>query len=246
MKKNVIIVVIVVLVIIGIFAFKGGSEGGLSGLIPGNDKVDVKPAPSILTASFECADGTKFTAEFPTEDEVAIKVDGALARTLSYVGPGFTFDGPGYTYVFSGEKVTVTDKATKKKVACTQPVVEGQTAVDFGDPNAKQDPVAIVKKSIIGKWQGIDGVNSIIEFTTAGKASETNANGQTTLSGNYTVFTKANAPKGFVADPHNIYIQIKGTGTNTQTVIYAVGEVESDMLILLTDKDEVRAYQKMQ
>ncbi len=246
MKKIVIIVIVIVLVIIGIFAVKGGSEGGLSSILPGGDnKVDVKPAPSILTASFECVDGTKFTAEFPTEDEVAIKVDGALARTLSYVGPGFTFDGPGFTYAFMGEKSTVTDKATKKKVACAQVVAEGQVAVDFGDPNAKQDPSAIVKKSLTGKWQGLDGVTSSIEFTAAGTATETSSAGQTVMSGKYTLFTKANAPKGFTAQENVVYIQIKTIGAGAQTVIYTVGEIEADMLILLTDKEEVRAYQKM-
>ncbi len=235
MKKIIIIAVIVVLVIIGIFASRG-SEGGLSNILPGgnDNKVDVKPAPSILTATFECTDTTKFTAEFPTEDEVAIKVDGVLARTLSYVGPGFTFDGPGYVYAFMGEKATVTDKATKKKSTCTQVVAEGQTAVDFGDPNAKQDPLAIAKKSLTGKWQGLDGLNSNIEFTAAGNAVETNSAGQTVVSGKYTVSSKAN----------NVYIQIKGTGAGAQTVMYTIGEIESDMLILLTDKDEVRAYER--
>jgi hypothetical protein len=237
MKKIVIIAAIVILVIIGIFASRG-SERGISSILPGGNenKVDVKPAQAILSATFECADATKFTAEFPTEDEVAIKTDGVLTRTLSYVGPGFTFDGPGYTYAFMGEKATVTDKATKKKSTCTQVVAEGQTAVDFGDPNAKQDPVAIVKKSLTGKWQGLDGLNSNIEFTAAGNAVETNSTGQTVVSGKFTVSTKAN----------NVYIQIKGTGAGAQTVMYTIGEIESGMLILLTDKDEVRAYQKMQ
>lgn len=245
MKKIVIIVVVIVLVVIGIFAFKGPKTDVTNG-VPGNvdrEKVDVVDAPSTMTASFECTDATKFTVEFPTEDEASIKVDGKVVRTLSYVGPGLTFDGPGYTYAFSKEGATVTDKATKKKVTCTQPA--GAEVVDFGDANAKQDATSIIKTSLTGKWKGLDAVTSSIEFTTSGTAVETDAAGQTTLSGKYTLFTKANAPKGFVAQANIVYIQIKGTGTNTQTVYYKVGEIEADMLILLTDKDEVRAYSKI-
>lgn len=192
----------------------------------------------VLSASFMCEDGsTRFEALFPNANEIQITRDGVNIRMLPLVErPGQRFEDSEYVYVFAGEEVTVTTKATQKSVICSQPVDPNNAPVNFGDQGegggTKQDVIFIVSESIVGKWKSVDDATFVREFMGGGKVRD--LYGKVVSTGTYTVFTKEKpAAVPFPLEANAIYIQLTMAGTQADTLNFKLSKTTLEELELI-------------
>ena len=168
-----------------------------------------------LSASMTCADGSHFIAEFPTANEVQIIVDGNIARTVPLVsGPGQRFENADFVYMFAGEEVNVTTKASNQTTTCTQPNDPNNAPVNFGDrgegAGAEQDATIAVKSNIVGKWQSTEDAKFTREFKGDGTVIDMYDNGSVS-NGTWVSFTSTSDKVTRVTFPLEVgvtYVQL--------------------------------------
>lgn len=186
----------------------------------------------VLSASFACADNSRFIAEFPDANSVNIIIDGTVART-----PVFTSDTAGqryedaeYAYVFAGEEVEVTNKATNAVTTCTQPFDPNLAPVNFGDRgegagSTQPDARLVASESIIGKWQSAEDAKFVREFQVGGAVRDW-YDGKVVSSGTATVFThESPITVPFPLERDVVYLQLKMTGSQVETLNFKLNRL---------------------
>ena len=193
----------------------------------------------VLSASFACADNSYFIAEFPDANSVVISVDGTMVRTVPFANDtaGQRYEDDSIAYVFAGEEVTVTDKSTNATTTCSQPQDPNLAPVNFGDAgegpgSVQQDVRLIVAESIVGKWKSTDDAKFVREFQEGGKVQDW-YDGKVVSSGTATAFTSDNAlAVSFPLERDVVYIQLKMSGSQAQTLNFKLNKLTPDELEL--------------
>ncbi len=192
----------------------------------------------ILSASFGCDDSSHFIAEFKEINKVNIIVDGVITKTLPRTdGDGQRFEDTSSIYVFAGEEVNVTNKATNKMTVCHQPLDPNNAPINFGDAaegaGVKQDLALIVSENIIGKWQSLDDVKFAREFK-PGNIVDKIYDGKLISIDSWKIFTKATTPTNeFPLENNTPYLQIKLTDKEAQAVYFKISKLTPEELELI-------------
>jgi len=191
----------------------------------------------VLTASFMCADGkTRFEAAFPNADQVNILRDGVMIRTLPRtVEMPQTFEDSEYKYVFAGEEVTVTTKASNKAIVCSQPVDANNAPVNFGDAgeggSIQPDVTLVVSESIVGKWKSSTDP-FVREFKEGGSVVDM-YDGEEKSEGTWKVFTKEKPVMvSFPLETGAVYIQLTMQGLQGEVLNFKLNKLTPDELEL--------------
>jgi hypothetical protein len=193
----------------------------------------------VLSASFSCADNSYFLAEFPDANSVNIIVDGTLVRTVPFANDtaGQRYEDSAYAYVFAGEEVTVTNKATGATTRCSQPSDPNLAPVNFGDAgegagSVQQDVRLIVSESIVGMWRSTDDAKFVREFKEGGTVQDW-YDGKVVSTGTAVAFTSENAlAVSFPLERDVVYIQLKMAGSQSETLNFKLNKLTPDELEL--------------
>lgn len=204
------------------------------------------------SASFGCEDSSHFIAEFPASDKVDIIVDGNVVRTLPRVaGAGQRFEDANSAYVFAGEEVSVTTKATGTTTTCHQPVDPNNAPMNFGDrgegAGVGQDAAVTVRGNIIGTWQSVDDAKFTRVFKIDGTVTDLYG-GKMTSSDTFQVFTKA-APLDvpFPLEDGAVYVQLAASANPADTLNFKVSKLTPEELELVyMDRGNVLRFTKVQ
>lgn len=193
----------------------------------------------VLSASFSCADNSYFIAEFPDANSVNVIVDGTLVRTVPFSNDtaGQRYEDNAYAYVFAGEEVTITNKATTAVTTCSQPNDPNLAPVNFGDAgegagSVREDVRLIVSESIVGKWKSTEDAKFVREFQEGGKVQDW-YDGKVVSSGTATAFTSENTlAVSFPLERDVVYIQLKMTGSQSETLNFKLNKLTPEELEL--------------
>lgn len=191
-----------------------------------------------LTASFMCADGrTRFEASFIAADQLELLRDGVAFRTLSRVdGPGQRFEDDEYLYVFAGEEVTVTTKASGTSIVCSQPFDANNAPVNFGDRGEgggeRQDVVLIVSESIVGRWDSANDAQFSRQFNNGYEVVDIYG-GEVVSRGTFAVFTRERPlSTSFPLEEGVVYVQLRMTGVQGETLNFKLNKLTPEELEL--------------
>ncbi len=191
-----------------------------------------------LSASFGCDDNSHFIAEFKEINKVNIIADGVTTKNLPRTdGDGQRFEDASSIYVFAGEEVSVTNKATNKMTICHQPLDPNNAPINFGDAaegaGAKQNLAMIVGENILGKWQSLDDVKFAREFK-PGNIVDKIYDGKLISIDSWKIFTKATTPTNeFPLENNTPYLQIKLTDKEPQAVYFKISKLTPEELELI-------------
>ncbi|HYE23441.1 MAG TPA: hypothetical protein VEA92_03290 [Candidatus Paceibacterota bacterium] len=171
----------------------------------------------LMSASFACADGTNFVAEFLSQNSVRILVDGNTVRTLPKVeGDGQRYEDGMYAYVFAGEGAAVTDNASGVMTTCEQPFDPNNAPVNFGDvaegAGMQSDPSLAVRENIIGSWQSTEDPSFTRIFNTDGTIRDL-YDGEPVSDGVWRSFTAETAGEvAFTPEAGQTYVSFEEEG----------------------------------
>lgn len=191
-----------------------------------------------LSASFNCADGTKFVAQFPGNDTVKISSNGASQTLPLVAGAGQRFENQNAVYVFAGEEATVTTKTGNKTTACEQPSDTNNAPVNFGDAGegggVKPDGALIITESIQGRWQSSQDPKFVRVFNA--NKTVVDMNGASAVSsGTWEVFTKENPlTVSFPLEADGIYVQLTMSGAQSEKMNFKVNKLTPESLELVS------------
>jgi len=222
--KNIIIATVIALLFIG---------GGY--YFSRTKTADDASSEMLLSASFACADGTHFIAEFPDAASVRILVDGEVTRTLPKTeGAGQRYEDGMYAYVFAGEGVSVTDLASGVMTTCAQPLDPNNAPVNFGDAGEgagqEQDIAAAVSANIVGSWQSTEDAKFTRVFNNDGTTADL-YDGEAVSEGTWRTFTSVNAPDtSFPIAEGIVYLAIETT--DAETLYFSLGALTPERLEL--------------
>lgn len=234
-----ILILVLVLGVAGYFGYDYFSKQKESSGEKTENSSSEQEGDFVLSASFMCADGkTRFVAEFPTADSVVISRDGVTVRTLPRVeGAGQRFEDSEYVYVFAGEEVEVTTKASASSVVCSQPSDPNLAPVNFGDKGegggVKQDTALIVSESIVGKWKSKEDPKFVREFKDGGMVVDWYDN-EIVSEGTFTVFTKEKPlPVSFPLAEGTVYLQLTMSGSQATKLNFKLVKLTPEALDLV-------------
>lgn len=244
MNKITVAFLVLVLVVVGWFAYRQYQS----------PKTETPSSENwALSASMACADGSHFIAEFPTANEVQIIVDGNIIRTLPLVaGPGQRFENADYVYVFAGEEVNVTTKASGQTTACTQPNDPNNAPVNFGDrgegAGAQQDATIAANSNIVGKWQSTEDAKFTREFKSNGTVVDMYDNGSVS-NGTWASFTSASKKVTRATFPLEVgitYVQLAMTGSQADELNFKIIKLSPEELELVyMDRGNTLRFKKV-
>ncbi len=232
MKNPIIIAIVVLVIALGFGFYLKNSQPKEVEVVDNSDKYSV---------SFSCTDGLNFIAEFLNDNSLNVIVAGNIAKNLVGVdGDGKRFEDNDVAFVFAGEEVSIHYKAQKRTVICNQPFDPNNAPMNFGDrgegSGEKPDIVAIVNKSILGKWQSADDAKFVREFIEGGKSIDY-YDGEVTSEDSWVVSEKENGPN----------LEIKMSTEAEENLNFRISKLTFDTLELVyLDRGGVLTFSKVQ
>lgn len=200
----------------------------------------VKNNEPVLSASFNCEDGTSFVTEITGGKTAKINYSNntVLANRVDWAGN--RYENNNYLYVFAGEEVTVTDKVTKKTTTCEQPTDKNKEPVNFGDAGEgggeKIDLSASVTANITGKWQSTTDAKFIRVFNNDGTVNDF-YNNKVTATGTWKAYTKdkplSNSLTSTPLEDDTVYVQSTMSGSQSGNLNFKVEKLTPESLELI-------------
>lgn len=233
MKNITIIILLVVLAGLGWYAYDVKRTSSLS----------IESPTILFSASFACKDGTHFIAEFPDgEDSLVVITPNTALAYPGMEGAGQKFEDDSFRYVFAGEEVTVTNKATNAVTTCSQPFDPNNAPANFGDAaeggagfgaGAQADISSIVAESIQGTWKSADDAKFVRAFKSENIVVDSYG-GKADATGTWKVFGKATAPKtSFPLEEGVAYAQLTIGSAPAEVYTYKIMKVTPEELELV-------------
>jgi hypothetical protein len=154
-------------------------------------------------------------------------------------------------FVGAGEGVALTvGNATLK---CNPEPNQELAPFNWGDAgegggSVKQDTSLIVTENMLGKWESTDDAKFVREFK-AGDVMVDWYGNESKSAGLWVVFTKEKAPKVFPypMDPKAVYVQITMSGTQADTLNFAINKITPDELqMTYLDRGGVLNFKRVQ
>lgn len=194
----------------------------------------------MLSVSMACADQNHFIADFRTDSEVDIVVNGETVRTVTRTSDmPQTFENAEYKYVFVGEEAMVTTKATGAETTCSQPMDPNSAPVNFGDAGegagaeARPDAALVVSESISGKWQSTTDAKFVREFGASGAVTDW-YEGESVSTGTFVAFTSDTAVNfPYPIEANTVYLKLTMAGTQADELYFKVVKLTPESLQLI-------------
>lgn len=239
MNKAILTLLVVVIIGVGFVAYIHSTR--VKGELDTDDMQTQRISVSMI-----CNDDSYFIAEFPTSAVLEVVVNGELKHELPQVeGSGYRFENTDYTYVFAGEGVTVTDKATNTVRICAQPFDPNLAPFNFGDVaeggGDAVHVVTLVAESLVDRWQSADDATFIREFSATAFVDYINNNENQRGTWSVSIPESQDAPIA-LGEEQLVHLDI-ATSQNGESTIehFVVTSITADVLTLVNKETKVES-----